>query len=396
MSAQPSRSCLLACPLDRVSLDQAVDFVEESIRQRVPGRVRQSIGVNVDQLVKMTDDPSFASLVRQADMITADGQPVVWLSRLLSHGVPARVASVDIMEAFLPRAAERGHTIFLLGTREDLLERAEARMVEQHPGLRVVGRHHGFFDEAGRADVVDRINAVRPDALFIAISSPRRSASSNAIAIGSTSASRWVSGERSTSPPAYVACAAVDAAARSGVDLASAAGAAADGAARLARVAPAALLAAGSGDATAARPDRSRSGFRRSGRRDVGEFVHGDPGRRPVDVRRVERVHADDIGPDRLEPRQHHVERVASADLLEGGHPSCRRSAGASARRSAADVSASASPGSINRPSTPSSMTSGIAPTVVATTGSPAAIASSSVFGNPSANDGSSSRSASR
>ena len=168
----PDRVELFGCPFDRVDLQQAVAQVEAAIANR--GRLTQSVGVNLDQLLKMQEDPSFRDIVLQCDQITADGQPIVWLSRLLGDPLPERVPSVDIMNALLPVAVAKGYSIFLLGTKQELLDRAADAMRAAHPGLRIVGQRNGYFSEADEADIVRQINESGADMLFVAISSPKK------------------------------------------------------------------------------------------------------------------------------------------------------------------------------------------------------------------------------
>ncbi|MFM2246854.1 MAG: hypothetical protein RL071_2928 [Pseudomonadota bacterium] len=163
---------LFGCPFDRVDLHQAVAQVEAAIAQR--GRLTQSVGVNLDQLLKMQEDPAFREIILQCDQITADGQPIIWLSRLFGDPLPERVPSVDIMEALLPLAATKGYKIFLLGTKQELLDRAAEAMRQKHPGLPIVGQRNGYFKEEDEPEIVRQINESGADMLFVAISSPKK------------------------------------------------------------------------------------------------------------------------------------------------------------------------------------------------------------------------------
>jgi N-acetylglucosaminyldiphosphoundecaprenol N-acetyl-beta-D-mannosaminyltransferase len=110
----------------------------------------------------------------QCDQITADGQPVVWLSRLFRDPLPARVPSVDIMEALLPLSLQKGYRIFMLGTKEEYLQKAAENFRKQHPGLQIAGVRNGYFKEEDEPEIVAQINESRADMLFIAISSPKK------------------------------------------------------------------------------------------------------------------------------------------------------------------------------------------------------------------------------
>jgi N-acetylglucosaminyldiphosphoundecaprenol N-acetyl-beta-D-mannosaminyltransferase len=163
---------LFGVPFARVDLAEAIAQVEAAIADR--STLTQSVGVNVDQLLKMQREPDFARIILRCDQITADGQPIVWISRLFGDPLPERVPSVDIMEALLPVAAQKGYKLFLLGTKEELLQRAAAAFRQRHPGLNIVGTRNGYFKEPDEPEIVDQINASGADVLLIAISSPKK------------------------------------------------------------------------------------------------------------------------------------------------------------------------------------------------------------------------------
>jgi N-acetylglucosaminyldiphosphoundecaprenol N-acetyl-beta-D-mannosaminyltransferase len=163
---------MFGVPFDRVDLDSAVAQVEAAIADR--STLTQSVGVNLDQLLKMQEEPEFAKIILRCEQITADGMPVVWLSRLFRDPLPARVPSVDIMEALLPVAEQKGYRVFMLGTKEELLQRAADNFRERFPNLQLAGTRNGYFKEEDEAEIVEQINASKTDILLIAISSPKK------------------------------------------------------------------------------------------------------------------------------------------------------------------------------------------------------------------------------
>jgi N-acetylglucosaminyldiphosphoundecaprenol N-acetyl-beta-D-mannosaminyltransferase len=163
---------MFGVPFDRVDLDSAVAQVEAAIADR--STLTQSVGVNLDQLLKMQEEPVFAKIILRCEQITADGMPVVWLSRLFRDPLPARVPSVDIMEALLPVAEQKGYRVFMLGTKEELLQRAADNFRERFPNLQLAGTRNGYFKEEDEAEIVEQINASKTDILLIAISSPKK------------------------------------------------------------------------------------------------------------------------------------------------------------------------------------------------------------------------------
>ena len=166
-----TRVRLLDCDFDALDLRQALDLVAGYVDS---GTFHSSCGVNVDQLVKMRRDPAFRDLVSRSDLITADGTPVVWASRLLGRPLPARLPSIDLFEALLGEAAQRGWGVYLLGARAEVLEEAAEVIRRRHPILRIAGTRHGYFADAEQRDVAAEIRDAKPDLLFVAMSSPRK------------------------------------------------------------------------------------------------------------------------------------------------------------------------------------------------------------------------------
>ncbi len=166
-----SRAEVLSCAIDRVDLAGALSRCEESIASR---RYVQHMAINAAKLVAMRDDAELARVVRGCELVTADGQAVVWASRVLGDPLPERVAGIDLMEALLARAAARGYRVYILGARAEVLEQAVRRLIERHPTLQIVGYRDGYFADDEEATVAEAIAQTRPDVLFVAMSSPRK------------------------------------------------------------------------------------------------------------------------------------------------------------------------------------------------------------------------------
>ncbi len=170
MNEAGPRVDLLGCRFDAYRLP---DAVEQVARWVAGDALRQGVGVNVDHLVKMDRDPAFAAQVLQADMILADGMPVVWASRALSRPLPERLPAIDLFDALLPRAAREGWPIYLLGARLEVVQEAADRLREAHPGLVIAGLHDGYFDDEGPWQAIADSGA---KLLFLGMSSPKKEA----------------------------------------------------------------------------------------------------------------------------------------------------------------------------------------------------------------------------
>ncbi len=166
-----SRAEVLGCAIDRVDLEGALARCEASIASR---RFVQHMAINAAKLVSMRDDPDLSEVIRGCELVTADGQAVVWASRLLRDPLPTRVAGIDLMEALLARAAERGYRVYVLGARQEVLEQAIERLRARHPALTVAGYRNGYFSAEEEDGVAQAIAEARPDILFVAMGSPHK------------------------------------------------------------------------------------------------------------------------------------------------------------------------------------------------------------------------------
>ncbi len=146
------------------------------------GRLRQGQGfalatVNLDHLVKLRRDPAFLAAYAAQDFVVADGNPIVWLSRLAGHPV-ALVPGSDLVLPLVRAAATEGRPVSLLGSTEDSLAAAMAHLRATVPGLRagaLIAPPMGFDPEgpAARA-MLAQVQALGPGLCLVALGAPRQ------------------------------------------------------------------------------------------------------------------------------------------------------------------------------------------------------------------------------
>jgi N-acetylglucosaminyldiphosphoundecaprenol N-acetyl-beta-D-mannosaminyltransferase len=119
----------------------------------------------------LKDDNLFSALAR-ADCLSADGMGIVWAARLMGIKVPERVTGIDLMTDLLAQFAQDGVRVFLLGARQDVLDQLRVILPARFPGLIIAGTHHGYEMDDGKLAAC--VAKAKPDALFIALPSPRK------------------------------------------------------------------------------------------------------------------------------------------------------------------------------------------------------------------------------
>ena len=201
MRRASSVSRLFGIPVARVTQSEAVDrIVNMAKRPRSPFPVPHSpffvATLNVDFVANAVSGWPFGGndelwgYLRNADFVTADGMPIVLLSRLLRRRLPARVTGADMVPAICRRCAEEGLKVYVLGGDKDAVSEAFKKLhltihLRQGYGGQAQPPNHLTTILAGHDDafvkldeqqpeIVERINAAKPDILFVALGNPKQ------------------------------------------------------------------------------------------------------------------------------------------------------------------------------------------------------------------------------
>jgi N-acetylglucosaminyldiphosphoundecaprenol N-acetyl-beta-D-mannosaminyltransferase len=132
---------------------------------------------NVYSVTEAAKDPKFKDALDIADIAAPDGVPLVWASHILGKGCSGRVSGADFFELLTARAAERGYRCFFLGGGPGGSERVVEHLQLRFPALKIAGNFSPPFGElsdelTGR--IVNAINSVSPDILWVGLGSPRQ------------------------------------------------------------------------------------------------------------------------------------------------------------------------------------------------------------------------------
>ena len=157
-----------------LDLEQTADFMIDMVfpLRRVP-RPLYLTSANGEVLARCSTEPATDHLFRAADLINADGQPLVTVSRLKSPTpLPERVATTDLFHVVAHKAEAANPSFYMFGANEAENAAAVANVQKAYPKLRIVGRSHGYLKGEALAAKVDEINALAPDYLWVALGVP--------------------------------------------------------------------------------------------------------------------------------------------------------------------------------------------------------------------------------
>jgi N-acetylglucosaminyldiphosphoundecaprenol N-acetyl-beta-D-mannosaminyltransferase len=161
---------ILGVPFDNLTKAQAVDSIQSAIERGTRGYYVVTPNPEIVSLCK--DDPIARHSVSSADLIVADGIGIIKAAKILGTPLQEKIPGIELAQDLMKKMAQKNQSLFLFGGRPGIAEKAANKLLKKHPGLRVVGYHHGYFDED--ADIIQAINRSDPDVVFVCLGAPKQ------------------------------------------------------------------------------------------------------------------------------------------------------------------------------------------------------------------------------
>lgn len=132
---------------------------------------------NTHMLVEAYWHPEFALVLKNADLVTPDGMPLVWMLRLLGARTQNRVAGLDILLSLCKLAPLRDVSIFFLGSETPVLEKMRERLMQEFPNLKIAGMEPLPFCPLTRKedeDLIEKIHDSGAGIVLLALGCPKQ------------------------------------------------------------------------------------------------------------------------------------------------------------------------------------------------------------------------------
>lgn len=151
------------------SYDQALTLIGQRI---LAGKQTLCVAINPEKVYAAARNPRLGNILRAADLRICDGVGISLASMLLHRRRIPRCTGIDLFLNLIHFCEREGFKIFILGASPQANQAGCDALLAAHPKLKIVGRHHGFFDDV--ETVINSINASGADLLFVAMGSPRQ------------------------------------------------------------------------------------------------------------------------------------------------------------------------------------------------------------------------------
>lgn len=185
-------TALYGIPLDRLTMDETIARII-ALRDGfddTTGRPSLIATVNVDFVANSLSfmpgkvrHPELLDVLCRADIVTADGMPLIWLSRLCGGTLPERVTGADMVPRLAAESGRYNLRLFFLGGAGDVGAQAAEILRQRYPDIQIAGiespqiKTEGeemLLSEKEDTELVQRINAAEPDILLVAFGNPKQ------------------------------------------------------------------------------------------------------------------------------------------------------------------------------------------------------------------------------
>ena len=162
---------ILNTVIDNYSMSEVVELIDNNIQNKTK---ISHVVVNAGKIVDLQSDLKLRKSVNECDIINADGQAVVWASKILGKPLKERVAGIDLMIKLVELAYKKEYKIFFFGAKEDVVKSVVEKYSRKYSPNIIAGYRNGYFKKEEEREIAKKISESGAKILFVAISSPTK------------------------------------------------------------------------------------------------------------------------------------------------------------------------------------------------------------------------------
>ncbi len=129
---------------------------------------------NSEIVMKAQEDSEFKEVLNAGDLVIPDGIGVILASKIHHLELQERIAGIEMMTRILEYCNLAGKSIYLFGGKPGVAEAAAGKIKKQYSNLNIAGFRDGFFTDQESPKILDGVNEVKPDVLFVALGAPKQ------------------------------------------------------------------------------------------------------------------------------------------------------------------------------------------------------------------------------
>lgn len=162
---------MLGCPIDTLTMEETVYAIDEKICSNESVEVGF---VDAGKLANMQTDKALYRYILDNDIIKADGQSLVWLSKFNRYKLPERITGIDLMLKLFELAYRKRYRIFLLGAKEEIVSKVVKDFSKKYSPQIFAGYSNGYFSKDEERKIAEKIADSDAQLLFIGMGTPKK------------------------------------------------------------------------------------------------------------------------------------------------------------------------------------------------------------------------------
>ena len=166
---------LLNTCVNNLTMNETIEEIEQMIHQK---EKKYIVAINVDVVMKIEEDSYLKQITDNADMVLVDGKPLIWISKLHKNPVKAKISGSDLVPLLCALSAKKGYSIFIIGGKDGIAQKAKSRLEEQYPDIKIVGTYAPPFGFEHNENELTKINQMisekNPDLLIACFGCPKQ------------------------------------------------------------------------------------------------------------------------------------------------------------------------------------------------------------------------------
>lgn len=169
------KQLLLNTYVNNVNMDEAIQAIDDMIASEKKSYI---IAINVDVVMKIESDGYLKKITDDADMVLVDGKPLEWIAKWHKRPIKAKISGSDLVPILCKRAAAKGYSIFIIGGKEGVAEKAKNNLERDLPDIKIVGTYAPPFgfekNEMELNKINEMISSAHPDILIACFGCPKQ------------------------------------------------------------------------------------------------------------------------------------------------------------------------------------------------------------------------------
>lgn len=161
---------ILGVQFNNLKKSNALEIIVKKIKKNEQVFV---ITANPEIVMYANRNADYKRLINTSDLIVADGIGVIYGSKILRQPLLERIAGYDLLIELLKQSSEHNLRVYLLGAKEEIVNKAKANIMHDYPNINIVGTHNGFFDIENMS-IMEEVENAKPQIIFVAMGFPKQ------------------------------------------------------------------------------------------------------------------------------------------------------------------------------------------------------------------------------